>query len=420
MGSFARTPERASQTARQHRRVRTDPATPEVVAGCPRTTLVLRGPHPSAIAANLPTMPEVLSARRLNRALLARQALLAREPATAEAMTARLVGLQAQEPAPPFVGLYCRVEGFRAPELLDALHTGRIVRATAMRGTIHLLTAEDYAAHRMALQPLLRTVFRLPEHRAIDEGVDAERLMASAHRLLDDEPRPIAALRAPLAAAFPGHDGAALAHVARLLLPLVQVPTPGHPAGFAGNAAFAPAEHLVGEPLAPEGPPHALVRRYLAAFGPATAADVTKWSGLTGVRAVLDGLDGLETFHDEQGRTLFDLPDAPRPAEDVRAPVRFLPRFDNAVLSHADPTRIFAPEHRPRFVTKNGIVAGTVLVDGVVAGTWEPELTGARPTVQVTPFRALSKRDTASVVAEGRRLLRFLAPGAKDRDVAVG
>lgn len=364
-------------------------------------------------------MPEVLTVRRLNRALLARQALLHREAVSAEEMTAHLVGLQAQEPAPPFVGLWCRVEGFRSRDLLEALHAGRIVRATAMRGTIHLLTAEHYAAHRMALQPLLRTVFRLPEHREVEEGLDAERLMVTAHRLLADEPRPIAALRAPLAEAFPGLDGAALAHIARLLLPLVQVPTPGHPAGFAGNAAFAPAEQVVRTPLAPEGPPHGLVRRYLGAFGPATAADVTRWSGLTGVRGVLDELDGLETFADERGRTLFDLSEAPRPPEDVRAPVRYLPRFDNAILSHADPSRIFDPAHRPRIGTKNGIIASTVLVDGFVAGTWKPELTADRAVVRVAAFRALPKRHAASVVAEGRRLLRFLAPDARERTVEI-
>lgn len=364
-------------------------------------------------------MPEVLTLRRLNRALLARQALLHREPVSAEQMTARLVGLQAQEPAPPFVGLWCRIEGFRSAELLDALHAGRIVRATAMRGTIHLLTADDYAAHRMALQPLLRTVFRLPEHREVEERLDAERLMATAHRLLAAEPRPIAALRAPLAAAFPGMDGAVLAHLARLLVPLVQVPTPGHPAGFAGNAAFAPAERVVRAPLVPEGPPHELVRRYLGAFGPATAADVTKWSGLTGARALLDELEGLATFEDEQGRTLFDLPDAPRPPEDTRAPVRFLPRFDNAILSHADPSRIFDPAHRPRIGTKNGIIASTVLVDGLVAGTWEPDVRAARAVVRVTSFRPLSERHAAAVAAEGRRLLRFLAPDARDRVVEV-
>ena len=364
-------------------------------------------------------VPEVLTTRRLNRALLARQSLLAREPVDAVAMTERLVGLQAQEPGPPFVGLWSRVEGFRRTNLLDALHDGRIVRATAMRGTIHLLSGADYAAHRMALQPMLRTALRLPHLRPVAEDADLDDVLRLAHRLLADEPRPISALRRPLHDAFPQLDGHALAHAARMLLPLVQLPVPGHPDGFPGSASFAPAERLVPAPLAPEGPPHPLVRRYLAAFGPATAADVTKWSGLTGVRPVLDDLDDLVTFEDERGRTLFDLPGAPLPAEDVAAPVRFLPRFDNALLSHADHERILDPAHRPSVFTINGIIHGTVLVDGFAVGVWEPTIGRDGAVIRVVPFRRPSQRRAASSRAEGRRLLRFLAPDASARDVEL-
>ncbi len=364
-------------------------------------------------------MPEVLSTRRLNRALLARQALLERTDDDPVAMTARLVGLQAQEPAPPFVGLWSRIAGFEREALLSALRDARVVRATAMRGTIHLLTAEDYARHRLTLGSVLRTALRMPHLKAVAEETDVEAVTTLAHRLLTEEPRPIGALHGPLHDAFPQVDGAALAQAARMLLPLVQVPTPGHPEGFAGNAAFAPAERIVRAPLTPEGPPHELVRRYLSAFGPATAADATKWSGLTHLRLVLAELDGLVTFEDQRGRTLYDLEDAPRPPEDVRAPTRFLPRFDNALLSHADHERVLAPEHRPHVFTVNGIVHGTVLHDGFVVGTWRPEVAGDGTTVRVVPFRRPSRRAAASIRAEGRRLARFLAPGARRRDVEI-
>jgi hypothetical protein len=364
-------------------------------------------------------MTEVLSTRRLNRALLARQALLGREDTDAVAMTARLVGLQAQEPAPPFVGLWSRIEGFRREDLLTALRDARIVRATAMRGTIHLLTAEDYLAHRMALQPVLRTVLRLPHLAVVPEEADLDEVLAVAHRLLTERPRSIAALREPMHDAFPELDGHATSQVARMLLPLVQLPVPGHPDGFPGGADFAPAERLLAAPLAPEGPPHALVRRYLAAFGPATAADVTKWSGLTGTRAVLDALDDAVTFADERGRTLFDLPDAPRPPEDVPAPVRFLPRFDNALLSHADHGRILDPAHRAPVFTVNGIIHGTVLHDGFAVATWEPTVRADRATIVVAPFGRLSQRAAASIRAEGRRLLGFLAPDVRGGDRTV-
>lgn len=364
-------------------------------------------------------MTEVLSLRRLNRALLARQALLNREATDATSMTERLVGLQAQEPAPPFVGLWSRIENFRRDDLLDALADGRIVRATAMRGTIHLLSAHDYAAHRMALQPVLRTAMRLPHLRVVAEDADLDAVLGLAHRLLAEEPRTIAALREPLHDAFPQLEGHAAAQVVRMLLPLVQLPQPGHPDGFPGNATFAPAERLVTVPLAREGPPHELVRRYLGAFGPSTAADVTKWSGLAGAREVLAGLDGLVTFEDEHGRTLFDLPDAPRPAEDTPAPVRFLPRFDNALLAHADHARILDPAHRAQVFTVNGHIHGTVLHDGFAVGTWLPEIDDDRAVVRVRPFGRLSQKAQASVRAEGRRLLRFLAPKTKDREVEV-
>jgi len=364
-------------------------------------------------------MPEVLTTRRLNRALLARQALLQREDDDASAMTARLIGLQAQEPAPPFVGLWSRVAGFRREDLLAALHDGRIVRATAMRGTIHLLTAADYARHRMALQPVLRTALQLPHLRAVQEEADLDAVLGLAHRLLTAEPRPISALREPLHDAFPQLDGHAAAQVARMLLPLVQVPTPGHPDGFRGNAAFAPAERLVPEPLTPEGPPHELIRRYLAAFGPATAADATKWSGLTGMRAILEDLGDVVTFADRHGRTLYDLAAAPRPPEDTSAPVRFLPRFDNALLSHADHERLLDPVHRPHVFTVNGIIHGVVLHDGFAVAVWEPEITTDRAVIRIAPFGRLSRRAAASIGAEGRRLLRFLAPAASTREVEV-
>lgn len=362
---------------------------------------------------------EVLSTRRLNRALLARQALLSRTDDSATAMVERLAGVQAQEAAPPFVGLWSRIEGFGREDLLGALHGARVVRATAMRGTIHLLSAADYAHHRMTLQPVLRTALRMPDMRAVAEDADLDAVLALAHRLLSEEPRPIAALPGPLHDAFPQLDGHAAAQVARMLLPLVQVPTPGHPDGYAPNASFAPAERLLDVPLTPDGPRHELVRRYLAAFGPATAADATKWCGLTGMREVLAELDDVVRFEDEAGRTLYDLRDAPRPDEDVAAPVRFLPRFDNALLSHVHHERILDPVHRPHVFTVTGIIFGTVLVDGFAVATWSSSVDPGGARLRVVPFRRPSQRTAGSIRAEGRRLLRFLVPGRGPREVEI-
>jgi hypothetical protein len=365
-------------------------------------------------------MTEVLTTRRLNRALLARQALLERQACSVPAMVERLVGLQAQEPAPPFVGLWSRVAGFEREELLTALRDRTVERLTAMRGTIHLLTPADVVEHRMALQPVLRSALRLPGAREVTEEADLDAVLALAHRLLREEARPIAALRGPLHDAFPQLPGEPLAFVARMLLPLVMLPQESNPVGFAGNAPFVPAESVVG-PLRPEGPAHALVRRYLAAFGPSTAADVTKWSGLTGTRALLEELPGVARFADEAGRTLYDLAEAPRPPEDVPAPVRFLPRFDNALLAHADHSRILDPAHRARVFTANGHIHGTVLRNGFAVATWHPDpVTDDGPALlRVRPFARLPQRAGASIRAEGRRLLRLLAPAAREREVVV-
>jgi hypothetical protein len=163
----------------------------------------------------------------------------------------------------------------------------------------------------------------------------------------------------------------------------------------------------------------ALVLRYLAAFGPATAGDVQQWSGLRGITPVLESLrPRLALFHDERGRTLFDLPDAPRPAEDSAAPPRFLPEFDNLVLSHADRTRVLADEHRDFILgAKNGRIPATFLVDGWVAGTWRVERKRQAATLSITPFAALPKSTAAALGEEGDALVRFLEDDAATFDV---
>jgi hypothetical protein len=188
---------------------------------------------------------------------------------------------------------------------------------------------------------------------------------------------------------------------------------------FPSVASFTPAEGWVGK-LSSDGSPEALVLRYLAAFGPATAGDAQTWSGLPGLRPVLEGLrPRLHVFEDERGRELFDLPDAPRPDEDVPAPPRFLPEFDNLVLAHADRTRVLADEHRPLVVTKNLRVRATFLWDGFVRGTWEVERKKDVAILKLTPFGPLPKRASKELAAEGEGLLRFVEEGATVFEVEV-
>ncbi|HSK77979.1 MAG TPA: winged helix DNA-binding domain-containing protein [Thermoanaerobaculia bacterium] len=355
--------------------------------------------------------------RQLNRALLARQRLLAREKTTAPEAVERLAGLQAQLARPPFVGLWTRLDGFRRDDLLDALRRRQVVRVTAMRGTLHLMTAAEYAELRGALQPgLSRGMQAILRDRAKTFDLDA--VKKEAREFFGGSPQTFDAFRIHWKAKHPEGDERAMAYAARTHLPLVQVPTEAA-WGFPAAAAFALADEWLGTEISTgEAPAHALVRRYLAAFGPATPGDAQVWSGLSGLRPVFEELrPSLVTFRDERKRELFDLPEAPRPAEDEPAPVRFLPEFDNLVLSHDDRTRVMADEHRPRVVSKNLQVSATFLVDGFVAGTWKVERKKKTAALVLEPFSPLARKTLAALEKEGDALLRFVEEDAEVREV---
>lgn len=358
-----------------------------------------------------------LSTRQLNRALLARQMLLSREKTATTDAVERLAGLQAQVARPPFVGLWTRLEGFRRDDLLEALRKRQVVRVTAMRATLHLMTAADYVDLRGALQPgLSRGMQSILRDRA--KSFDMEAVKSEGRAFFGGSPETFDAFRIHCKEKHPDGDERAMAYAVRTHLPLVQVPTDAA-WGFPAAAAFALADEWLGTEIPTgEAPAHALVRRYLAAFGPATPGDAQVWSGLSGLRAVFEELrPSLATFRDERKRELFDLPEAPRPGEDEPAPVRFLPEFDNLVLSHDDRTRVMADEHRSRVVTKNLQVNATFLVDGFVAGTWKVERKKKTATLVLDPFGPLAKKTLAALEKEGDALLRFVEEEAEVREV---
>src|SRR5215207_5579651 len=354
---------------------------------------------------------DVLTGRQLNRATLARQMLLRRERGTVAEAVERLCGMQAQEPRPPFPGLWTRLQEFRREDLHRALHDRTVVRGTLMRGTLHLMSAADYIMHRMTLQPMLTRSLALLGTRA--EGLDADEVLRIARALLGESPRTFGELRAALVEAFPDINDRAVGFTVRMRLPLVMIPTEDR-WGFPADSRFGLAESWLGTPLSNEANAEALVLRYLAAFGPATAGDVQQWSGLQGIKPVLESLrPRLVLFRDERGRTLFDLPDAPRPVEETPAPPRFLPEFDNLLLSHVDRTRLLADEHRHFILgAKNGRIPATFLVDGWVAGTWRVERKKEAATLAITPFAALPKSTAAALGEEGEALTRFLEDDA--------
>ena len=345
--------------------------------------------------------------------------LLERSAVPVEAAVARLAGMQAQIPRPPYIGLWTRLAGFEREELSTALRERRVVRATAWRGTLHLLTADDLLAFRGALQPMLsRGMQSILRHRA--ESFDMEKLLTAARAFFGRKPATFDAARTHLAARFPVADERALGYAVRTHLPLVQVPDDS-PWGFPAAADFALADDWLGKklPTGDQGLP-ALARRYLAAFGPASVTDAQNWSGLGSLRATFEELRGeLATFRDARGRELFDLPDAPRPDEETAVPVRFLPEYDNLVLGHDDRSRVVADEHRSRLITRNLQVPATFLVDGFVAGTWRVERKKKAATLTLTPFGKLLKKDLRALEKEGDALLRFVEAAATTREIVV-
>ncbi len=363
-------------------------------------------------------LSEVLSLRTLNRATLARQGLLRRWDLSVPEAIERLVGLQAQTPHSWYVGLWTRLEGFRPEQAADLLVDRRLVRIALMRSTIHLVTARDCLALRPLVQPVIeRTMAR--SHGKRLTGVDISELVATGRELLEERPLTFADLGARLAQHWPDRDPAALAQAIRAWLPLVQVPPRGV-WGRSGPIAHTTAEAWLDRPLDPDPSPEAMVLRYLAAFGPGTVQDAQTWSGLTRLREVFDRLrPRLVDFRDEQGRQLFDLPDAPRPGPETLAPPRFLPDYDNVLLSHADRGRIIGEEDRRRIWTSNGVVPGTVLVDGFVRGTWTIDRHRGGASLLIEPFAPLSKRDRDALSQEGLRLLAFVAASAGDHDVRI-
>jgi len=363
---------------------------------------------------------ETLTKRQLNRALLARQMLLERQKTTPLAAIERLVGMQAQIPRPPFGGLWTRLQRFEREDLLRLIHEKKVVRATAMRGTIHLLTASDYRMLRPALAGMLAAGARTIVGKRMTEAPGTEELLDIGRDFFGNWPAPFDEFRKMLLFRYPELDVRAMAYTVRLGLPMVMVPTDAI-WGFPSNAGFALAEKWLGQKIPVESPPlEKIVLRYLAAFGPATPADAQTWSGLRALRDVFERLrPKLVTFRDERKRELFDLPDAPRPDEGTPAPVRFLPEYDNVMLSHADRTRIVSDEDRKRVVTTNLIVIGSFLVDGFAAGTWKIGEKKKSVTLLLTVFRTLAKTTTAKLEEEGEAMIRFYFPEAIDHAVRV-
>jgi winged helix DNA-binding protein len=362
----------------------------------------------------------ILTARELNRALLARQGLIERTDASAAETIERLVGLQAQEPDNPYVALWARLRDFDPAELSDLLESRAAVRGTFMRATIHLLTTPDCLAIHPVTASVREAVYAGSAWRR-GLGDDLDAVVRAGTELLRERPRTRAELRRALSERWPDHDPQALAHAVTYNVALVQLPPRGL-WGRNGGATWALVEDCLGRPLEPEPSVDDLVLRYLAAFGPATVADIRTWSRLTGLREVVERLrPRLRTFRDERGRELFDVPHAPLPDPDTPAPPRFLPEYDNVWLSHDERARIVGDWRGARSPT--GRWSGTLLVDGFCRGNWKLVEEDGVATLAIDRFepRPSDPPGTAEAVeAEAHALTGFVFPEATRTHLRFG
>jgi hypothetical protein len=358
-----------------------------------------------------------LRARQLNRATLDRQLLLRREPLGAVEGVRRVVALQAQEPASPYVALWNRLTEFDAVDLDRAFTAGDVVKASLMRIALHAVEAADYPALHEAMQPSLRGS-RLHDRRFRDTGLttaDADGLVAEL-RAFTQRPRTNAEVEAWLAGRPDGpvHERAWWA--LRTYGPFVHAPT-GGPWSFGYRPAYVAAGDRSPRPPEPEAALRFLARRYLEGFGPASAADLAQFGMLQprsrvrealaflvaeGAAVRVEGPDGVE---------LFDVPDGLLPPEDAPAPPRLMAMWDSVLLAYADRGRVIPPAYRRAVIRGNGDTLPALLVDGHVAGAWRPADEG----IEVTAFHALDDEAWEGVEIEARALRTFLAP----RDPAV-
>ncbi|HLA45205.1 MAG TPA: winged helix DNA-binding domain-containing protein, partial [Aggregatilineales bacterium] len=289
----------------------------------------------------------VLTLRELNRAALARQMLLDRASIPAPEAVEHLVGLQAQQPQSPFLTLWTRLQNFQRDDLARLIENRSIIKATMMRATLHLFTAADYVRLRGAIQPALdRSYASIAKQHGGKLNID--HILSIAKPYIMEQPRSFAGISAMFSELMPDIDIGAIRYTVRMYFPMVQVPNHSQ-WSYPGNPTFTPAETWLGQSIPMENNLQTLVFRYLAAFGPASVADIQRWSGLAGLKSAVESFKSeLVTYRDEQKRELLDLPTLPIPDADTPAPVRFLPDFDNLLIAYDKRTRIIADEYRSR------------------------------------------------------------------------
>jgi hypothetical protein len=328
----------------------------------------------------------------------------------------RLVGLQAQTPQSWYLSLWSRLADFDPVATGQLLVNRRLVRVPVMRSTIHLVTDDDAVVMRAFTQPVIDRSLRGIWAKRL-EGIDLAELTAEVRRFVGEAPRTPGELISHVDVRWPGRDRQTVTNGVRALVPMVQVP----PRGVwrrSGAVRFAALEAWVGRPLPATVDLEVIVLRYLAAFGPASVIDAQAWSGVSRLREVFERLrPRLRIFRDEAGPELYDLPDAPRPDPETPAPVRFLPDFDNLLLSHADRSRFISDEDRTTMTYAQGPFPGMLLLNGSAFGQWHLLRDPGSVTMVLRLARKLTVDEEEAVRAEADAMLSFYVPNAGVRSV---
>jgi hypothetical protein len=347
-----------------------------------------------------------LTARRLNRATLARQGLLRRQKLAVPDAVRQAVALQAQEAPSPYLALWNRVAAFDPTELDRAFADQSVVKAQLLRITLHAVVAADYPAFHEAMEPTLRSA-RLYDRRYRSEGVSIKDTMALVPDLLEftASPRSNADVECWLEERF-GEPKPRIWWALRQYGPFVHAPS-GGVWSFSPRPAYV-AARVQERPGDSEASVRHLVRRYLEGFGPATMQDIAAFGTILRppIQAALKALGNELVVHDGPAtQPLYDIPDGQLPPEDSPAPPRLLPMWDSVLLAYVDRSRIVPPDYRKVVIRNNGDVLPTLLVDGYVAGVWRPLDDG----IEATAFHPLRDDDWAGLATEARKLSAFLS-----------
>jgi hypothetical protein len=359
----------------------------------------------------------VLTTRALNRAALARQMLLERSDRSIVDAVEFLGGLQAQQSNDPYIGLWSRLNGFTQEQLTQLIVDKTLLRATTMRGTLHLHSAADMVGFRALVQGFLHGQWKGGFTKRFGDN-DKQKVLKAAIKLIDKQPMTAGALQKLLKDKFPTAEPLSMTTLLQSHETLIQIP----PTRLWGNGGAPLLQRI--EKYLPDAPMPtltrvALVRRYLAAYGPASVNDMQIWCRLTKLSAEFRAIEKeLVVFEDESGRTLYDLPDAPRPDEDTHAPVRFLPLYDNSYLGYDDRRRMLSPATAD-WINMFQNFKPSVLVDGTINAGWTVETNKGAAVLGVECYRKMTKAERKDLETEGHAFAKFMAPTAKRWDVKL-